>query len=103
MADAKGFHEAIQKRSMERMNEQRNHWENLQEREIDALVESISSGEKKLRDVNKALTETVKELSASTSNTHVLMRRITVLEQFLQERNAEVESIRAELDIERNK
>ena len=54
MADAKGFHEAIQKRSMERMNEQRNHWENLQEREIDALVESISSGEKKLRDVNKA-------------------------------------------------
>ena len=103
VADAKGFHEAIQKRSMERMNEQRNHWENLQEREIDALVESISSGEKKLRDVNKALTETVKELSASTSNTHVLMRRITVLEQFLQERNAEVESIRAELDIERNK
>ena len=97
-----GFKDAISKRSAERLKEERNHWVDEQEREIDALVENIGVGTEKMAMIEKTLGQTVTELATSNSNADALQSQIAEMEKTLEEKERTIEEAKAELDKEKN-
>ena len=97
-----GFKDAISKRSAERLKEERNHWVDEQEREIDALVENIGVGTEKMAMIEKTLGQTVTELATSNSNADALQSQIAEMEKTLEEKERTIEEAKAELEKEKN-
>ena len=97
-----GFKDAISKRSAERLKEERNHWVDVQEREIDALVENIGVGTEKMAVIEKTLDQTVTELATSNNNANALKTQIAEMEKTLEERERTIEETKAELEKEKN-
>ena len=97
-----GFKDAISKRSAERLKEERNHWVDVQEREIDALVENIGVGTEKMALIEKTLGETRTELATSNNNANTLKAQIAEMEKTVEERERTIEETKAELEKEKN-
>mmetsp|Transcript_15491 Transcript_15491/g.44849 ORF Transcript_15491/g.44849 Transcript_15491/m.44849 type:complete len:1026 (-) Transcript_15491:1577-4654(-) len=97
-----GFKDVISKRSAERLKEERNHWVDVQEREIDALVENIGVDTEKMAVIEKTLGQTVTELATSNSNANALQSQIAAMEKTLEEKEQVIEETKAELEREKN-
>ena len=97
-----GFKDAISKRSAERLKEERNHWVDEQEREIDALVENIGVGTEKMAMIEMTLGQTVTELATSNSNADALQSQIAEMEKTLEEKERTIEEAKAELEKGKN-
>mmetsp|Transcript_12193 Transcript_12193/g.25847 ORF Transcript_12193/g.25847 Transcript_12193/m.25847 type:complete len:926 (-) Transcript_12193:175-2952(-) len=100
--DPAAFKDAISKRSAERLKEERNHWVDVQEREIDALVENIGVGTQKMEMIEKTLDQTVSELATSSTNANALKSKITELERTIKNKDTVIDTTKAELEMEKN-
>ena len=100
--DSAEFKDAISKRSAERLKEERNHWVDVQEREIDALVENIGVGTQKMEVIEKTLDQTVSELATSSTNANALKSKISELERTIQNKDTVIDATKAELEMEKN-
>jgi serine/threonine protein kinase len=92
-----GFKDAISKRSAERLKEERNHWVDVQEREIDALVENIGVGTEKMAAIENTLGQTVAELATSNASANSLKIQIAEMEKTLEEKERMIEEAKAKL------